>query len=293
MSPWTPLQVSVAVFLLVPVLALAFVPQRFVGAVDRMPWSVRLLLPTLGGACYALATASTGYFQLSFVFVYCVLPFVLVLLLWRASQSDAEQLGSWRDVVVLATLAIIVEFRTFEWAWPQHVRSLSRLLLFDTGLYGFLVVRKLTNVGFDLRPQLDDFKIGLRELAFYAPIAIPLGLALGFLHAHHTMPSPGKLVVSFLSIFAFVALLEETFFRGWVQNLLERRMGSMWALIATAILFGLSHFNKGAAHFNWRYVLLATFAGISYGRAWRQQHRLLAAALTHALVDTIWLVWFR
>ena len=54
----------------------------------------------------------------------------------------------------------------------------------------------------------------------------------------------------------------------FLWNLLERRWGRMGALCATAVLFGLSHFNKGAA-FNWKYVLLATIAGIFYGRAWR------------------------
>jgi uncharacterized protein len=250
------------------------------------------LLPAVGGLCYALSAVSTSSFQPTFVLVYCALPVVLVFLLWRASQLDPEQQGNWRDLVVLVALGLIVEFRVFEPAWPPHVRSLNRLLLFDTGLYGFLVIRRLSGVGFDLRPRARDFKIGLRELAFYAPIAIPLGLALGFLHAHRSMPGLGKLLLSFFSIFAFVALLEETYFRGWVQNLFERRIGRTWALITTAVLFGLSHFNKGATHFNWRYVLLATFAGIFYGRAWREERRLFASGLTHALVDTIWLLWF-
>ena len=61
----------------------------------------------------------------------------------------------------------------------------------------------------------------------------------------------------------------------------------------TAVLFGLSHFNKGAAHFNWRYVVLATLAGIFYGRAWRAERRLFASCITHASVDTIWLLWLR
>ncbi len=114
----------------------------------------------------------------------------------------------------------------------------------------------------------------------YAPIAIPLGLGLGFLHWHAVVPSPGKFLLSWISIFAFVAILEETYFRGWIQNLLERRIGRTWSLVVTAVLFGLSHFNKGAAHFNWRYVLLATFAGIFYGRAWRAERRLMASAIT-------------
>ena len=148
-------------------------------------------------------------------------------------------------------------------------------------------------MGFDFCPRLRDFKIGLRELCFYAPIAIPLGLGLGFLHFHAHLPSAGKFLLSWLSIFAFIAILEERYFRGWIQNLLERRLGRTWSLILTAILFGLSHFNKGAAYFNWRYVLLATLAGIFYGRAWRAERRLMASAITHASVDAIWAMWLR
>jgi len=64
-------------------------------------------------------------------------------------------------------------------------------------------------------------------------------------------------------------------------------------LLVTAALFGLSHFNKRATHFNWRYVLLAALAGIFYGRAWRSQRRVGASAITHASVDTIWGLWLQ
>jgi uncharacterized protein len=89
-----------------------------------------------------------------------------------------------------------------------------------------------------------------------------------------------------------VALPEELFFRGLTQNLLERHLGKTRALLLASVLFGLSHFNKGAA-FNWRYVLLATIAGIFYGRAWRAQRRLCSSSITHASVDTVWSLWFR
>jgi hypothetical protein len=148
-------------------------------------------------------------------------------------------------------------------------------------------------VGFNFVPKLRDFKIGLRELLFYAPIAVPLGLSLGFIHGHAYLPSLHRFALTWISIFLFVALLEETYFRGWWQNLLERRLGRTWSLIATSVLFGLSHFNKGPTAFNWRYVLMATIAGVFYGRAWRQDRRLMASAVTHASVDTIWLLWFR
>jgi hypothetical protein len=73
-----------------------------------------------------------------------------------------------------------------------------------------------------------------------------------------------------------------------VQNLLERRIGRTPALVVTACLFGLAHFNKGTAFFNWRYVLLAALAGVFSGRAWRQDRRIGASAITHSTVDTLW-----
>jgi membrane protease YdiL (CAAX protease family) len=85
---------------------------------------------------------------------------------------------------------------------------------------------------------------------------------------------------------------EELFFRAWVQNLLERRVGRRAALVLAAILFGLSHFNKRSARFNWRYVLLATIAGVFYGRAWRENRRVPASTITHASVDWLWGLWF-
>ena len=293
MSPWTPASLAAAALLLVPFLLLAFAGQSFIERMNRLPLTARIAFPAVGALPYFLAAHSTPYFQWSCVFVYAGLPVALVLLLWHASQADPEQRGDWRDFAVLAILGIVVEFRFLEPAWPVHFRSLNRLLLLDTGLYGFLVVRRLTSMGFNFWPRLQDFKIGLRELAFYAPIAIPLGLGLRFLHFHASLPSLGKFLMSWLSIFAFVAILEETYFRGWIQNLLERRLGRLWSLLVTSVLFGLSHFNKGATHFNWRYVLLATFAGIFYGRAWREERRLVASAITHASVDTIWSIWLR
>ena len=290
---FTPGTITAAVLLLIPVLLLAFAGDWFVRTIHRLPLIARLAIPASGALPYFLATYRTSYFGWSSVFVYAAVPVALVLLLWHAAQNDPQQRGDWRDFAVLAVLGVVVEFHWLEPIWPAHVRSLNRLLLLDTGLYGFLVIRRLTGVGFNFIPRLRDLKIGLRELCFYAPIAIPLGLGLHFLHAHAVLPSPGKFLLSWITIFAFVAILEETYFRGWVQNLLERRLGRTWSLVVTAVLFGLSHFNKGATHFNWRYVLLATFAGIFYGRAWREDRRLVASAITHASVDTIWAIWFR
>jgi len=70
-------------------------------------------------------------------------------------------------------------------------------------------------------------------------------------------------------------------------------MGRYGALGVTAVLFGLSHWNKRTTNFNWQYVLLAALAGVFYGRAWRKERRVGASAVTHAVVDTIWSFWLR
>lgn len=228
MSTWTPGSVAAAGLLLAPFLLLAFAGQQIIDRVNRLSPSARLAIPALGAIPYFLAAYSTPYFQWLCVLVYAAVPVALVTLLWHAAQRDPDQRGDWRDFAVLAVLGVVVEFHYLEPAWPAQFRSLNRLLLLDTGLYGLLAVRQLTGVGFNFWPRLRDFKIGLRELVFYAPIAIPLGLGLGFLHFHPLLPSLRKFLVSWISIFAFVAILEETYFRGWIQNLLERRIGRLW-----------------------------------------------------------------
>jgi hypothetical protein len=113
------------------------------------------------------------------------------------------------------------------------------------------------------------------------------------------MPAPSAVAVGWLVTFFFVALPEELFFRGLLQNLIEQRLAragsrhsGTWAMAIAAPVFGLSHFNKPGP-FNWRYVLLASIAGVFYGRAWRDRRRLLCSGITHASVDVVWSVWFR
>jgi hypothetical protein len=148
-------------------------------------------------------------------------------------------------------------------------------------------------VGFNLLLGKQDAVTGLREFAWYTPIALVTGLWLRFLHLHAVMPHVRTLLFAYVFTFLFIAIPEELFFRGWMQNLLERRLGRIPALLLTSVIFGLSHFNKRTLHFNWQYVVLAALAGVFYGRAWRADQRVGASAITHACVDTVWSQWLR
>jgi CAAX protease family protein len=285
--------VIAAILALVPMLWAAFWSEGFARRTARVPMGVRVAAPGLLCGVYALVAMARGIFEWRWFAMYLLLPVAVAVMLAWAARVDPEQSGDWREFVVLLVLGLAVDLRWFEPAWPHGMAVFNKIVLLDAGIWGFGAVRRLNGVGFDLRLRARDLRVGLREFCFYTPVAVALGLALGFLHVHARWPGGWRLAGALVFTFFFIAVPEELFFRGWMQNLLERRLGRGWALAVTAALFGLSHFNKRAVHFNWRYVLLAAIAGVFYGRAWRQERRVGASAVSHTLVDTVWSMWLR
>jgi membrane protease YdiL (CAAX protease family) len=294
--PISPLIVIAAILALLPYLAAGFFPARFAALVRGLPTPIQVLAPALLGIVYVLVTVDRGRFSTRWLVLYAILPVAMAVLM-AISHRSPKGGAYWAEFLILAVLGLAVDLRWFERAWPAHLSIFNKVLLLDSGIYAFVGVRDLEGVGFDLRIGLRDLLIGLREFLFFFPFALGLGLLLGFLHVHPFGPAVFTVLLKFagawLFTFFFIAVPEELFFRGWLQNLLERRMGRSSALFATAVLFGLSHFNKRAAWFNWRYVLLAAIAGIFYGRAWRSRRRVAASSVTHATVDSVWSLWLR
>jgi membrane protease YdiL (CAAX protease family) len=291
----TPAAIAMLVLELTPVAVFGFAGARVGQACARWPSTLRTVLPVLCALPYVLLSWSQQMFSWRWCALYAALPVAIAWLLGQAAIADPEQRGNWRDAIILLTLGLAIDLRWFERAWPSGLTGLGKLLVVDAALYGFVAIRRLRGTGFDFRFRWRDWKTGLRELVFFAPLVLGFGMALGFLHPHaHALRL--SMIPTWIYIFIFIAVPEELYFRAWVQNLLERRVGRRAALGITAVLFGLSHFNKrlsySSAHFNWRYVLLASIAGIFYGRAWRQRRRVPASAITHASVDAIWSFWF-
>jgi uncharacterized protein len=288
----TPAAIAALALELAPAILFGVAGERITRAVGRLPAAVRVSLPAVFVAPYVLVSVSAHTFLWPWFALYAGLPIAIAWLLLHAAADDSNQRGNWRDALILLVLGLAVDLRWFDSAWPSGLRALNELFLVDAGLYGFLAIRQLNGVGFDFCLKWSDWKTGLRELVFFAPIVLGLGLALGFIHPHRNLPGIGSALLRWIAIFFFTAVPEELFFRAWVQNLLERRVGRRAALVLASLLFGLSHFNKRSAHFNWRYVLLASIAGIFYGRAWRERRRVPASTITHASVDWLWGLWF-
>jgi membrane protease YdiL (CAAX protease family) len=154
-----------------------------------------------------------------------------------------------------------------------------------TGLYLFLVACPLDRIGYTFRLSGRDLRFALIATAAFAVVGVTIGLATGFLE-WNPRPDPVRLAVAPIAIFLATGVPEEFLFRGLIQNALERAFGRV-ALPIASIVFGLAHLP------DLRYVLLATLAGVAYGWVYQATRRITASAITHALVDWIWVLLLR
>lgn len=177
-----------AFFTLFPLCAAAFFPVRFEAATLRLPTGAKILLPASLAIPYLLVSLSHGIFAWGWCALYATLPVAVSSLLLWARGLEGAQRGGWIDLLVLLLLGLAVDLRWFQPAWPPRLSAFNKMLLLDAGVYGFTTMRRLSGVGFDLRIRFSDLKWGLRELALYTPLAVGLGLPLGFLHLHASAP---------------------------------------------------------------------------------------------------------
>jgi membrane protease YdiL (CAAX protease family) len=249
-----------------------------------------LLVPYL---LYALGTGVFSWPALGKMVAYIAVP---TGLLWPDRLQHRERLG-WRDAAAMLALAVPVAAHWLEgiWTWPEDLYVFQPIFCVLVGGYGFMVLRNLEGVGYRLVWRKADVFDGLVNLAAFAVLAIPLGIALNFLHPHasETVTALGFLS-RFVGIYVTVAIPEELLFRGILQNLLVRSIPSgprgLYGLLIAAVVFGAAHLHHAPAP-NWRYAILATLAGVFYGNVYRTRQRLCASGLTHALVDAIWHFW--
>jgi membrane protease YdiL (CAAX protease family) len=252
--------------------------------------TVRILAPQVLLTAYLLFSVPRHEFRWDMLLGMSGLVFAITIALSYAHPAKPD----WRDFLVMALLGISVDLHLFDKAWPvAGLSSMPKLLFVDAALFGYLVIRPIGGIGYDFRPKLRDFRIGLREFLFFTPVAVVLGFALGFLHFHKTLANPLWFGSGWVFTLFFIAVPEELFFRGLMLNMLERKIGTRNARLVSSVLFGLAHFNKRTAWFNWRYVILACIAGMFYARAWLRTRRILTCSITHATVDTVWSIWLR
>jgi len=279
---------------------------------------------------YLIYAAGTGDFRWSALATLLAVGAALVVLYAWFPVREEAQFG-WQDAAVAGVLIAVVLSRQLRGIWnvPQNLDFVGRLYLIGVAGWCWTLVRVVPGLGYDLWPcresllaplpgdrssetqplpdgrgsetaqPLPDGRGSETQVAaqllraagvnfvWFALLALPAGLALRFIAWNPRWRGWPQLGLDYLQIFLFIALLEELFFRGFLQTL--RSQYGAQALVAC--LFGLFHILH-APFPNWRYVALATVAGWFYGSAFRQGGGVMAAALTHAAVDTVWRTFF-
>ncbi len=239
---------------------------------------------------YALGTGVASFARLGAVAAFIFFPLALL----SSAQSAAS--GSWQDLCILVAIWVTVKFGPSHWLWPYpggHLAYVFTVMLaVNIAIAGFLLLRRSKGVGYNIAWGANWTRYILGALILIAGIVIPLGLKLHFLiYSPHLAQWKSFLPLS-IAILFFTAFPEELLFRGLLQNFLSRASNNDTAgWIAASILFGFSHITN--LHFpNWRYVLLASIAGLFYGWTWRKTNSIFASALVHAGVDILWHILF-
>ena len=245
----------------------------------------------LGYLIYAVGTNTFAFARVGAVAALVFVPLGL------AASAERQPSGAWQDYVTLAGVWVAVKFGPSHWLWPYPGGRLAYvftvLFVVNMALATFLLARRLTGTGYSIGWGARwGLYIGGSFFAFGA-IAIPLGTAIHFIQFAPRWAEWKSLPFLSLAILCFTAWPEELLFRGLLQSMLARSTKSDLAGWWTAsTLFGFSHIsNMGFP--NWRYVILASIAGLFYGWTWRKTGSIFASAIVHALVDATWHFLFR
>ena len=221
---------------------------------------------------------------------YTVLPAILL------AGSAGKSGGTWEDYAAVAAdlAAGRIPVDVSPVSLPAALtHTLTILLALSTGVAAFVLLRRLDGIGYAVEWRRGfgwQFRAALRDLRRDRD---PAGHQDHFLAWDPSFARVRSLPLFALGILFFTAWPEEFLFRGLLQNLFSRTLKNHWAgLIVASLIFGLSHIFH-APYPNWKYVLLATIAGLFYGHAWMRTGSLLPGALVHALVDISWHVLFR
>lgn len=294
--PWHAAVAVLPAFLLEISLYYTLGVERLRKRIDKLPPAVAAMaLAVAAVAPYVLASIALHTFSGRSLVVLAALA--LVASFWYVDLPHRISV----DVLFLIFIAAVWLLRVIP---PLYVSPnsklplaiLGQLMWFRTGLFAMLSVRRMPNIGFGFWPAPREWKIGALYFAGFLPVAAAAAWATAFTHPHLRYASWEKTTLiglaTFFGILWVVALGEEFFFRGLLQQWIARWLKSEWAGLALAsLLFGAVHLWYRPFP-NWRIVPVATCLGLFCGLAFRQARSIRASMVTHALAVTAWRLFF-
>jgi uncharacterized protein len=255
-------------------------------------------------ACLMVASAVAPYCLYAIadgVFRWASLGAIALLAALLSFWYVALRRGPVVDLIYVAVVAAGILGNPFAALYGTPVPKLTlwilgQLMWTRVAMFAVLALAGMEVKGFGFIPNRAEWRAGLINFVLFVPVGVALGWATGFAHFRlrpwEWWQALAIAVATFIGMLWVVALREEFFFRGMLQEWLSEWMGSRWAGIAAAsVLFGTLHLPFRQFP-NWRFALLATAAGVFYGRAYITARSIRAAMVTHALVNTAWRILF-
>jgi membrane protease YdiL (CAAX protease family) len=203
------------------------------------------------------------------------------------------------DALFLVALGGIYLSKSFDWIYAspipkQALSPLGHAMLIRTGALAILILRGNAKAVFRFLPNRSEWMTGLRYFAMTLPVVGLAYWALGLVQLRAHPLSVLQALGTFLGVLWFVALSEEFFFRGLLQQWLEGWTGNATAaLITGSVIFGSAHLGFHRIFPNWRWAIVAGILGVFLGLCWRSARSVQASMVTHALIVTVWRVFLQ
>ena len=270
-------------------------------------WASYLAIGALSGALYS---PTTPPYEFAKIAAYFAIPTIFVILARKFPRFKIYFDGL---AVFCLWHPMMVGWIGKEWFGGTQGHY---LMMGAGGMYGLLVFGGIRKFNIQARWELSGQDLKW-IFAIFAIISIPVwcvGRYFGFiqpgLHPFFLHQQYAILLIALHFLFAN-GIPEELLFRGVLQSAIRRRLGPLgghrWGstltVLATALLFGSSHLfavriitNASGVITNGfpnlPYALMAFLGGIAFGTVFELRKSLLAAVILHALVNTVWVLFF-
>lgn len=243
----------------------------------QLTWVAGVWIVLLAAACYAYAKDVPGKSQ-GWHRLVKVASFAGIVLL--ALGLAIHRLPGFHNIQVLAPTRLTPRSIPYD-QWINFDKTIAGLLIL-----GIWYRKLITGVG--------QWKLALWRAAVPAivtiGVVIVLGRAFGYVQWDPKWTSQFWLW-AVLNLLA-TCMSEEAFFRAFLQTEIERLTakrpgGPTIAIVCSAVLFGIAHVAGG-----WRYVALASVAGVGYGTVFYRSRSIEASMLTHFSLNAVHFLLF-
>jgi membrane protease YdiL (CAAX protease family) len=196
-----------------------------------------------------------------------------------ATQSDLLRI-TWHLLVLLLCQYTGWMASAFAVGWWHRRRTPAQ--------YGLTLAGR--SIGFTLKAGVVVFVVAelCAKLLTLLDTLVPMGAQIAWREAMYKLDwtTPAFWLLMAVGSYGLVPILEELFYRGYVQTRLEEDFGAPVAILATAFLFALSHSQYLILNpFNIGMLLSTIFGALVWGYIFYRTRSLLVTILAHAIVN--------